>query len=105
MDLIAYTDVDWVGDRDDRRSTFGYFTLVEENLIIWKSKKQKVVTLSSAEVEFLGIPKGITEIMWLKKLLDELNFPQRKACRFFCDYIAAISISRNPMQHDHTKTC
>ena len=41
--------------------------------------------------------------MWLKKLLDELNFPQRKACRLFCDNKATISISENPVQHDRTK--
>nr|GEW46498.1 putative copia-type protein [Tanacetum cinerariifolium] len=42
----------WAGDNSDRRSTSGYFTLVGENLVTWRSKKQKVVALSSAEAEF-----------------------------------------------------
>ena len=75
LHLLAYTDADWVKDRDDRRSTSGYFTLVGGNLVTWKSKKQEVVALSSAEAEFRGIAKVITEVMWLKKLLNELNFP------------------------------
>lgn len=103
LDLIAYTDADWAGDRDDRKSTSGYFTLVGGNLVTWGSKKQKVVALSSAEAEFRGIAKGITEILWIQKLMNELGFPQKTACKLFCDNKAAISISENPVQHDRTK--
>ena len=100
---MAYTNADWVEDRDDRISTSEYFTLVEGNLVTWKSKNQKVVALSSAEAEFRGIAKGITEIIWLKELLSELHFPQKKACRLFFHNKAAIRISENPVQHDRTK--
>jgi hypothetical protein len=103
LDLVAYTDADWAGDRDSRKSTSGYFTLVGGNLVTWKSKKQKVVALSSAEAEFRGVAKGITEILWLKKLLSELDFPPTETCKLFCDNKVAISISENPVQHDRTK--
>ena len=103
LDLIAYTDVDWAGDRDGRKSTSGYFTLVGGNLVTWRSKKQKVVALSSAKAEFRGIAKGITEILWIQKLMNELGFPQKTACKLFCDNKAAIKISENPVQHDRTK--
>ena len=59
--------------------------------------------MSNAEAEFRGIAKGITEVIWLKKLLSELHFPQKKACKLFCDNKEAISISENPVQHDQTK--
>ena len=52
LDHLVYTDADLTGDRDDRKSTFGYFTLVGGNLVTWKRKKQKVMALSSAEAEF-----------------------------------------------------
>ena len=71
LDLIAYTNADWVGDCDGRKSTSGYFTLVSGNLVTGRRKKQKVVALSSAEVEFRGIAKGITEILWNQKLMNE----------------------------------
>ncbi|GJU08092.1 putative reverse transcriptase, RNA-dependent DNA polymerase [Tanacetum coccineum] len=52
LETQLYTDADWVGDKGDRRSTSGYLTLVGGNLVTWRSKKQKVVALSSAEAEF-----------------------------------------------------
>ena len=72
-------------------------------MVTWRSKKQKVVALSIAEGEFRGVAKGITKILWLKKLLCELNFPRTATCKLFCDNQAAINISENPVQHDRAK--
>ena len=52
LKVEGYTDADWTGSKDDRRSTSGYFTFVGGNLVTWRSKKQTVVTRSSAEAEF-----------------------------------------------------
>lgn len=49
LDLLAFTYVDWAGDKDKRKSTSGYLTFVGENFVTWRSKKQKVLTLSSTE--------------------------------------------------------
>ena len=103
LNLVAYTDAEWAGDRDDRKSTSGYFTLVGGNLVTWRSKKQKVVAMSSADAEFRGVAKGITEVLWLRKLLTELGFPPKRSCELYCDNQAAINISENPVQHDRTK--
>uniref|UniRef100_A0A803LIK5 Uncharacterized protein n=1 Tax=Chenopodium quinoa TaxID=63459 RepID=A0A803LIK5_CHEQI len=103
LDLHAFTDADWGADRDGRKSTSGYFTLIGGNLVSWKGKLQKVVAMSSAEAEFRGIAKGITEVLWLRKLLTELRYAPRKSCKLYCDNMAAIRISENPVQHDRTK--
>uniref|UniRef100_A0A803NC49 Uncharacterized protein n=1 Tax=Chenopodium quinoa TaxID=63459 RepID=A0A803NC49_CHEQI len=103
LDLHAFTDADLGGDRDSRKSTSGYFTLVGGNLVSWKSKRQKKVSMSSAEAEFRGIAKGITEVLWLGKLLSELGYTPKKSCKLYCDNMAAIRISENPVQHDRTK--
>ncbi|KAJ0444187.1 putative RNA-directed DNA polymerase [Helianthus annuus] len=103
LDTQVYTDADWAGDKRDRSSTSGYFTLVGGNLVTWKSKKQKVVALSSAEAEFRGIARGLTEILWVKRLLTEIGFPPNKPIQILCDNKAAIQISENPVQHDRTK--
>lgn len=101
--IQAYTDVDWAGNLVDRRSTSGYFTLVGENLVTWRSKKQSVVALSSVEAEFRGIVKGVTEVLWLQKLLKDIGVRIELPTPLMCDNKASISISENHVQHDRTK--
>nr|GEV65681.1 putative RNA-directed DNA polymerase [Tanacetum cinerariifolium] len=67
------------------------------------SKKQKVVSLSSAEAEFTGIAKGLAEALWIRKLVSEIGFPPRGSTQVMCDNKAAIQISENPVQHYRTK--
>ncbi|GKA31251.1 hypothetical protein Tco_0717556 [Tanacetum coccineum] len=73
------------------------------NLVTWRSKKQKVVALSSAEAEFRGIARGITEVLWIRKLLTEIGYPPQEPSKVVSDNKAAIQISENPVQHDRTK--
>ena len=87
----------------DRKSTSGYFTFVGGNLVTWRSKKQKVVTLSSVEVKFRGMLKGLFELLWLKRLLSKIGFPPNREMNLFCDNKAAIDISQNLVLHDRTK--
>ncbi|XP_058096141.1 secreted RxLR effector protein 161-like [Magnolia sinica] len=103
LGIDGYTDADWAGNLSDRRSTSGYFMFVARNLVTWRSKKQKVVALSSAEAEFLGMAKGLCELLWLKHLLTEIGFAPTTKMNLFCDNKAVIDISHNPVQHDRTK--
>ncbi|RVW92976.1 Retrovirus-related Pol polyprotein from transposon RE1 [Vitis vinifera] len=68
-----YTDADWAGSANDKRSTTGYCTYVWGNLVTWRSKKQSVVARSSAETEFRAVAQGMCEGLWLQKLLKELR--------------------------------
>ena len=101
--VSSYIDADWAGCITDRRSTSGYFTFVGGNLVTWKSKKQKVVARSSAEAEYRGMARGVCELLWLRNLLRDLGFRQKKAMDLHCDNKAAIAIAHNPVQHDRTK--
>ena len=102
LHIEGYTDADWAGG-SDRKSTSGYFTFVGGNLITWKSKKQKVVALSSAEAEFRGISKGLCELFWLRSLMSEIGYHPNVEMSLYCDNRAAIQIAQNPVQHDRTK--
>ncbi|KAL6272266.1 hypothetical protein ACE6H2_022958 [Prunus campanulata] len=62
-DVEGYTDADWAGSTTNRRSTFGYFMFVGGNLVMWRSKKQKVVSRSSAEAEYRGMAHGVSELL------------------------------------------
>ncbi|XP_048423745.1 secreted RxLR effector protein 161-like [Pyrus x bretschneideri] len=61
--IEGYNDADWASNVTDRRSTSGYFTFVGGNLVTWRSKKQKVIALSSAEAEYRGMAKGVCELL------------------------------------------
>lgn len=59
LNIAGFTDADWARNITDRKSTPGYFTFVEGNLVNWKSKKQKMVALSSAKAEFRAMANGL----------------------------------------------
>lgn len=102
-EVSIFTDADWAGSITDRKSTTGYCAYVWGNLVTWRSKKQGVVARSSAEAEFRAMAQGICELLWIRKLLDELKMKVDSPLKLFCDSKAAISIAHNPVQHDRTK--
>nr|GEV05440.1 putative copia-type protein [Tanacetum cinerariifolium] len=73
------------------------------NLVTWRSKKQKVVALSSAEADVRGIARGLAEALWIRKLLSEIGYHSTQTSKIMCDNKAAIQISENPVQHDRIK--
>ncbi|CAL2263055.1 unnamed protein product [Prunus armeniaca] len=101
--IEGFTDADWAGDVTDRRSTSGYFTFFGGNLVTWRSKKQKLVSRSSAEAEYRGMAQGICKILWLRKLLLGIGFKPKDTMKLFCDNKLARDIADNPVQHDRTK--
>ncbi|KAA0047030.1 putative mitochondrial protein [Cucumis melo var. makuwa] len=101
--IEAYTDSDWTGFVVDRKSTSGYCTFVWGNLVTCRSKKQNVVSRSSAEAEYRAMSLGICEEIWLQKVLSDLHQKCETPLKLFCDNKAAVSIANNPVQHDRTK--
>lgn len=101
--VSGFTDADWAGDRSDGKSTSGYFTFVGGNLVTWRSKKQKVVSKSSAEAEFRGMVHGTCELLWIKRILRDLGVSLRAPMKLYCDNESAVKIANNPVQHDRTK--
>ena len=71
--IECFSDVDWVGYKEDRRSILRYCVFFGGNMISWKSKKQNVVLRSSAESEYKAMTQSVCEIMWIRQLLMEVS--------------------------------
>ena len=102
-DIIAYSDADWAGCPNTRKSTSGYAVFLGDNLISWSSKRQSTISRSSAEAEYRAVDNAVAEATWLRQLLLELHTPLRRATLVYCDNISAVYMSSNPVQHQRTK--
>jgi hypothetical protein len=101
--LTAYTDADWAGCPDTRRSTSGYCIFLGESLVSWSSKRQATVSRSSAEAEYRAVANAASECAWLRQLLDELHCGISRATVAYCDNVSAVYMSSNPIHHRRTK--
>ena len=84
LDLIGFTDSDWEGDNTDRKSTSGYVFMLAEGPIIWSSKKQNAIALSSIEAEYKGVVNATTQCLWLQGLLGEGGFKSEYSTTIYC---------------------
>ena len=101
--LHGYSDADWAGNVDTRRSTTGYCFLLGNCVVSWTSRKQQSVALSSTESEYMAISKASTEAIWLRRLLYSLNCPQSAPTIIYSDNQSAIRLTENPRFHDRSK--
>ena len=102
--LHAFLDADWVGCRDDRRSTSGFcIFFLGAYLISWDCKKQVTMARSSIEAEYKVLANATAEVKWLCSLLSKLGASVSIGLVLWCDNIGATYLSSNPIFRACTK--
>jgi len=101
--LVGYSDSDWGGDVDDRKSTTGFIFYLGSLAFTRSSKKQPIVMLSTCEAEYVAVTSSVCHAIWLRKLLKELHMPQEDATEIYLDNKSALALSNNPIFHDQSK--
>jgi hypothetical protein len=99
----GFSDADWGGCLDCRKSTTGYVFKTAGASISWNSKKQPTVALSTTEAEYMACSAACQEIKWLLNLAELPSVNMSRPISLFCDNQGAVLLSANGIQHKRTK--
>ena len=102
-ECMGYSNADWAGDQEDRRSTSGYLFLMTGGPVSWKSRKQESVALSTAEAEYIALSSAAQETVWLRRLITELGSELEGPTTLMEDNQSAIAMAKNPQFHGRAK--
>ena len=101
--LVGYSDSDWCGDIDDRKSTSDYVFFTGNTTFTWLSKNQPIVTLSTCEVEYVAASWCVCHAIWLRNFLSEMELKQRGATVIQVNNKSVIELAKNPVNHERSK--
>ncbi|WVZ58286.1 LOW QUALITY PROTEIN: hypothetical protein U9M48_008569 [Paspalum notatum var. saurae] len=102
LELLGYSDSDFIGYHVDRKSTSGGCHLLGRSLVSWSSKKQNCVALSTAEAEYIAAGACCAQILYMKQSLLDFGVVCGSV-PLLCDNESAAKIAKNPVQHSRTK--
>lgn len=103
FNVTGYSDADWGTCMFTGRSLTGWCIFVGNSLVSWKTKKQKVVSKSSAEAEYRSLSQTTSEIAWLDGILQDLGITTTQPISVFCDNKVVKHIAENKCVNERTK--
>ncbi|MED6204122.1 hypothetical protein PIB30_116775 [Stylosanthes scabra] len=101
--LLAFSDADWANDLDDRRSTSGYCIYLGNNPIFWSTRKQNTMSRSSTEAKYRCLADTHAELLWIQKLLKELQINSSVPPTIYYDSLGAVLLAENHVLHSRSK--
>ena len=101
--LRAFTDADWAGIIDERKSTSGAAFYLGDCLVSWLSKNQSSISLSIAEPKYIVAASCCTQVIWMKKTLEYLLVKYEDPIVIHYDDTSAINMSKIHVMHSKTK--
>ncbi|CAI7866028.1 unnamed protein product [Closterium sp. NIES-53] len=101
--FTCFTDATWASENHDSSSVGGYICVVGGGPVRWRSKKQTETALSSVESEYMAMFHGVKEVIWLRRLLEEIGQEQKVATPLFCDSKGALGLAKNAVLHGLNK--
>ncbi|KAG2975600.1 hypothetical protein PC128_g25950 [Phytophthora cactorum] len=102
-ELVAYSDADWAGSRDDRRSVSGLMLMMRGAPVMWRSTFQKTVALSSTEAEYMALSDCVKEVVWMRLLVKGIGSEQDGGTVIYEDNQGAMALTKNVGYQDRTK--
>lgn len=109
-ELVAYSDADWAGDPQTRKSMSGAVTFFAGGIVSWISRRQDCVSLSSMEAEFIALGETCQEVLWMRRLLNDLGEKQAGATVVHEDNQGCLAFAQSEKvnrrsKHVETKRC
>lgn len=101
--LVGFTNLDWAGFFDDKKSTSGYVFNLGTGVVTWTNKKQQAIALSSIEAKYQGTSKATCEAIWLRRMLLDMQMSQARPSPLFCNNQGMLKLAKNPNFHERTK--
>lgn len=100
--FITYSDADFAGEHDSKRSTSGYVVKMGTRVVSWASRLQNIQTLSTTEAEYVSAVAAAQEVLWMKNLFFEFGYPI-DTVPLHMDNQSAIQVAKNPEHHGRMK--
>jgi hypothetical protein len=88
---------------DDRKSHLRACFSPKHNLISWESKKKPIVSISSAEAEYVAATSASYQAVWLRRLLNDMSHTENEPTPIFCDNTSTIALSKHHVFHKKSK--
>ena len=99
----GWVDADWAGDTDTRRSHTGFVLMFNDGPIIWKTRRQDSVTLSTSETEYMTASEGRKDVVYMCVILQDFGFPQKGPTSLYEDNLATVVMSTNPVLRKYSR--